>query len=218
MENKEELAQSATQESQALKVANWLTSVAVAGIGPLSSSEQLAQEYLIDKSYTDNDDRVDSLINWETTKNFTTGFITGLGGLLTLPITIPASLSASWVIQARMVAAIAKIYGHDLNEERTKTAILLVIIGQDIKELGKKVGIEFGKKFTYKAIEKLPGSVLIKINQMVGFRLITKAGEKGIINLTKMVPAIGGIIGGAFDAVTCRVSGKLAKEAFCPEE
>jgi len=205
---------SEAEESKALQVANWLTEKAVGGVGPLSSAEDLALEYLNDSNYEDNDKRVDSLINWETSKNFSSGFITGLGGFATLPVAIPASLGASWVLQARMAAAIARIYGHDLNEERVKTLILCVIIGQDIKEVCKQAGIKIGTKLTYVAIRKLPSEVLKRINQAVGFRLITKAGEKGIINLTKLVPVVGGVVGGTFDAVTCRITAKAAREAF----
>ena len=205
---------SEAEESKALQVANWLTEKAVGGVGPLSSAEDLALEYLNDSNYEDNDKRVDSLINWETSKNFSTGFVTGLGGFATLPVAIPASLGASWVLQARMAAAIAKIYGHDLNEERVKTLILCVIIGQDIKEVCKQAGIKIGTKLTYVAIRKLPGEVLKRINQAVGFRLLTKAGEKGIINLTKLVPVVGGVVGGTFDAVTGGITAKAAREAF----
>ena len=92
--------------------------------------------------------------------------------------------------------------------------ILCVIIGQDIKEVCKQAGIKIGTKLTYVAIRKLPGEVLKRINQAVGFRLLTKAGEKGIINLTKLVPVVGGVVGGTFDAVTCRITAKAAREAF----
>ena len=197
-----------------MKVANWLTSNAIAGFGPLSSAENLAQEYIIDQSYPDNDSRVDSMINWETAKNFSTGFLTGLGGLLTLPVAIPASLGASWLVQARLAAAIAIIYGHDPSEDRVKTAILLAIIGQDIKEVCKQVGIKITTKLSHKMIEKIPGKILIEINKKVGFRLIAKAGEKSVINLTKAVPFVGGVVGGTFDAVTCRACGKTAKKCF----
>ena len=37
---------SEAEESKALQVANWLTEKAVGGVGPLSSAEELALEYL----------------------------------------------------------------------------------------------------------------------------------------------------------------------------
>ena len=204
----------AEENSKALQLVQYLSEKAINGVGPLSSAESLAQEYLIDKSYKDDDARVKSLINWEISKNFTTGLITGLGGLITLPVTIPASLGASWIIQARMTAAIAKIYGHDITEDRVKTMILLTLVGQSIEEVVKVAGVDFGKKLTLAAINKLPGSVCKKINAWVGFRLLTKAGEKGVINLTKLVPVVGGIVGGLVDVASCKIIAKVAITNF----
>jgi len=63
-------------------------------------------------------------------------------------------------------------------------------------------------------IERIPGKLLVEINKKIGFRLLTKAGEKGFVNLAKMVPGIGGVIGGSFDASMCIAVGKIAKNAF----
>jgi hypothetical protein len=63
-------------------------------------------------------------------------------------------------------------------------------------------------------IEKVPGKVLIEINKRVGFRLLTTAGEKGAINLMRGVPLVGGVVGGTFDAVACRVVGGNARALF----
>jgi hypothetical protein len=109
---------------QADKLVTWLQNKAIDGVSPLSKPENLAKEYLIDQSYPDNDTRVEALINWETAKNFTSGFITGFGGLLTLPLSIPSAIGASWVIQARLAATIAVIYGHNIHDDRVKTLVL----------------------------------------------------------------------------------------------
>ena len=63
-------------------------------------------------------------------------------------------------------------------------------------------------------LKKVPGSVLTKINQKVGFRLVTKFGEKGVINLVKFVPLIGGIIGAGFDYFGTSAIAKAAKKVF----
>jgi uncharacterized protein (DUF697 family) len=203
-------------DSALVKVANWLTNAAVNGIGPLSSSTDLAQEYRIDKSYPDNDARVKSLIKWEAAKNFSTGFLTGLGGFVTLPVTIPAGMGAAWAVQARMVGAIAEIYGHSVNESRVQTMILLCLIGSDGAAILRQCGVKLGRKVSEKLIDKIPGKILIEINKMVGFRLITKSGTKGVINLTKCVPIVGGVVSGTVDAVSCRVVGKYAIKMFKP--
>lgn len=201
-------------ENKATELINWITDKAVEGLPPLCSAENLALEYLIDQSYPDDEERIESLINWETTKNFTSGFITGLGGILTIPVSVPASLGASWVIQARMAAAIAKIAGHDIKSDRVKTFVLLTLLGDACKDVLKDVGLKVGQGLAKAALKNVPGRMLIEINKRVGFRLLTKAGEKGAINLVKMIPIAGGFIGGAFDAGSCRIVGKQAKNIF----
>lgn len=202
--------------SAATKLAKWITKRGVDGVPPLSSANDLALEYTIDQGYENNDERVDSLINWETSKNFTSGFITGLGGVVTLPISIPSAFGASWIIQARMAGAIAQIYGHNLSEDKVRTLILLSLVGDAAKEVLKTAGIKFGTKLTNASIAGISGKTLIEINKRIGFRLITKAGETGVVNLTKFVPVVGGLIGGTFDAVSCRAVGRVAKDLFRP--
>lgn len=201
-------------ENAAIQLINWITERAIDGIPPLCSAENLALEYQIDTSYPDTEERIESLINWETSKNFTSGFITGLGGIITIPVSVPASMGASWVIQARMAAAIAKLAGHDIKSDRVKTFVLLTLVGDACKDVLKDVGIKVGQGFAKAALKNVPGKVLIEINKKVGFRLLTKAGEKGAVNLVKMIPLAGGFIGGAFDAAACRVVGKQAKNLF----
>ncbi len=204
-------------ESAVLQIVNTVIDKAIEGIGPLASAETLAGEYLHDRTYSGNSHRIDSLINWETSKNFTSGFLTSLGGLITLPLNISGALGASWVIQARMAAAIAVINGHSIYEDRVRTLVLLSLVGDSLKEIVKTAGVQIGNKLTEQVLRQIPGRVLIEINKMVGFRLVTKAGEKGIVNLLKIVPLLGGIVGGACDASTCIAVGKTASSLFLPD-
>ena len=214
--NEEQVALATEDQDKASQLVDWIQTQALGGIRPLSSSHDLAQEYRIDPSYADDDARVRALIRWEMTKNFTSGFLTGLGGLITLPIAIPAALGASWLIIARMTAAIAEIYGHDTREDRVRTMILLSIVGDSVEEVLKRAGIQMGRNLTRRAISQISGKTLIEINKRIGFRLVTKAGERGVVNLTKAVPVVGGFVGGSFDAVYCRQAGRVAMKLFRP--
>lgn len=215
-ENRERVGLVVEDPSRASQVLEWLQARAFEGVGPLSSPADLAEEYRIDQSYSDDDVRVRALIKWETAKNFTSGSLTGLGGLITLPIAVPADVGASWLILARMVAAIAAIYGHDLRDDRVRTMVLLAIVGSGVNEVMKRAGIQVGRKLTEGAINQIAGKALIEINRRVGFRLVTKAGERGAVNLMKAVPLVGGVVGGAFNAVTCRQVGRVAMKLFRP--
>lgn len=80
----------AAPESRALELFQTVMSVGIDGQGPLKSSRDLGEEYLSDPRYESHEHRIDALVKWETTKNFTTGFATGLGGIATLPVAVPA--------------------------------------------------------------------------------------------------------------------------------
>ena len=202
--------------AQATRLTSFLLERGLGGVPPLSSAYDLADEYLIDHGYEDHDQRADALVNWETTKNFTTGFITGLAGVISLPLSIPSALAASWLLQARMAGAIARIYGHDLQADRVRTMILLSLAGDVAKEAMKGTGIPLGNKLTERAVHQVPGRALVEINKRIGVRLLTKAGERSFVNLSKAVPLLGGVVGGSFDAIVCRAVGRTAKSLFRP--
>ena len=156
----------------------WILDKAVQGIGPLPSASDLADEYRR-KTYANDAERVQALIRWAVAKNVATGFVSGLGGALTLPVTIPGSLAASLAIQAPMVGAIAEIYGHDSKDDPVRTAMLLCMLGNAMEDVVRQAGVVVGGKVAIKMLKKIPGKALIEINKRVGFRLLTKFGTKG---------------------------------------
>ncbi len=200
------------QSSKALELVHGILNESINGNKLLPGASTVAEQYA--NSYANAEDAVDGLIRWQSGWNFTSGFVTGLGGLITLPVTIPLALAASWVIQSRMVATIAALYGHSLHDERVRMAVLMTIAGDSAKEIVKEAGITVGKKMTQVAIERIPGQMIKEINKRIGFRMMTKAGERGAINLAKAVPVLGGVIGGAIDGGMCVVVGNAAKYTF----
>lgn len=186
----------------------------VNGVPGQKSIEELANDYL---SKYDKETAITKLINYQTTKAAVSGFVTGFGGVITLPITIPANVASVLVFQMRMIAVIAKIRGYDLKSDQVQTFVYATLTGSSFADIVKKSGILVGNKLLFGVIKKIPGKVLTKINQKVGFRLITKFGTKGIINLGKSVPVAGALVGGTFDTITTRSIGKLAKKTFSDE-
>ncbi len=184
----------------------------VEGIKRFDSASKLAENYM--KNCEDPMESAKSLIRWQNTKAGTSGFITGLGGILLMPISIPANLASVLFLQIRMIAAIAYIGNHDLNDDKIKSLIYLCLAGNGAKDIMKDVGIVFGKKLTINAIKKISGKTITAINQKVGFRLLVKFGEKGVINLGKSVPLIGGIIGASFDILSTNAIGNIAIRTF----
>ena len=204
-----------TEKNIILKAANWaydraLTGVSTAGV---ESAEELADSYLNQGGTLDS--QVDSLIRWQVTKAASAGFVTGLGGFIAMPITLPANLTSVMFIQLRMIAAIAKMGGLDPHDDKVRALAFACLAGNStITEAMKQVGVQVGKKLTQAAIERISAEFLKKINQAIGFRLITKFGQTGAVNLGKAIPLIGGLIGGTFDGVSTNLVGNVSKKAF----
>lgn len=191
----------------------WAYDKAVNGNVPgLDNAQEMALSYLAQNGSPV--DQANSLIRWQNTKAGTSGFVTGLGGAFTLPVTIPANITSVLYIQIRMIAAIAHMGGYDLRNDQVKTMVYACLCGNAASEVLKAAGVKIGTKLTEQAIRNISGAVLTKINQAVGFRLLTKFGSKGAINLVKLVPVAGGVIGGVFDSITTNIIGNVARETF----
>jgi hypothetical protein len=78
----------------------------------------------------------------------------------------------------------------------------------------KDVGVNVGMKVAQQTVQRVPGAFLMAINKAVGFRLLTKAGTTGVINLSKIIPFIGGLVSGAYDAATTKGIGEAARAIF----
>ena len=199
-------------ENKIMDVLNWSYHKAVQGVAGLDSAYDLADDYL--KQHGSLHDQANSLIRWQNTKAGTSGFLTGLGGIITLPVAIPANVASVMYVQIRMIAAIAHMGGYNLNDDRVKSLVFICLTGNAAKDILKDVGIVVGKKLAENAIKNISGKTIVAINKKVGFRLLTKFGEKGVINLGKAIPLLGGVVGATFDSVSTNTVGNIARDTF----
>src|SRR5271165_4272872 len=82
----------------------WIYDRAVTGAPALDSASDLATSYR--RRFLSDEDAVDALIKWQMAKAGTAGFVTNFGGVMSLPLTLPANLASVTYIQLRMIAAI----------------------------------------------------------------------------------------------------------------
>ncbi|WP_114191638.1 EcsC family protein [Edaphovirga cremea] len=194
------------------KALDWAYDKAVNGVTGLDSAQEIAESYM--KKGGSQVDCVNALIRWQNTKAGTSGFVTGLGGVITLPVALPVNITSVMYIQIRMIAAIAHIGGYDLKDDNVRSFVYLCLCGNAAKDVLKEAGIKIGMQFTRSAIRNVSSEIIKSINKAVGFRLLTKFGQKGSINLVKLVPLAGGIVGGAFDGISTNIIGNIARETF----
>lgn len=189
-----------------------ILTIGVDGIGPLDSARKIADEHL--SAHGDVETAIDRLVRTHQRIVGASGFASGLGGWVTLPVAIPADVSVLYIQQGRLAAAIAHLRGYDIDSDEVRSIILLTLLGSAGSGVATKFGIELGNKMAAQALNKVPGKVFIGINKAVGFRLVTKAGTKGLVNMTKVVPLAGGIAGAGINVSSTAVVAKYARSNF----
>lgn len=155
-----------------------------------------------------------AMLKNQVRKCTTSGFVTGFGGFLTMPVTIPANLASVLYLQMRMIACTALLAGYDLHSDEVQTFVYACLAGVSVNGVVKQFGVKFGQKMAQVGIKKIPVAVIRKINNKLGFRFITKFGEKGLINLGKMIPVVGAGINGGFDYIETKAIAYRAYKMF----
>lgn len=176
------------------------------------SVEDLANDYL--KKHKTTENACKAMLRNQIAKCTTSGVVTGFGGFITMPVAIPANVGSVIYVQMRMIACVAYMADYELNSDQTQTFVYACLAGVAVNGLLKQAGIKFGVKFANNLIKKVPGKVLTKINQKVGFRFITKFGTKGIVNLGKLLPGVGALVGGGLDLVETKIIANRAYKWF----
>lgn len=195
------------------KILDTLYEKSLEGINSVNKPVTIMMDEYLDR-YGLKELAIDKFIEKQVLKCSTSGFITGFGGLITLPISVPANISSVLYVQIRMISAIAYACGYDLHNDEVQTYVYACLAGVSLNTLAKQFGVKFGNKLATKLVEKIPGTALTKINQRVRFRLFTKFGEKGLINLGKCVPVVGAGINAGLDYSETKIIANRAKKWF----
>ena len=146
------------------------------GFGGFETATELSQSYI---NYPGTlRQKANALIRRQNIKSGSSGFITGLGGFMTLPIAIPVNLASVLFIQIRMILALAHMGGYDLRDDRVKTLVYACLAGNVAKDILQETGILMGTKLTTNLIFHISEQSLLSINKKVGFQLLAKTGGK----------------------------------------
>jgi len=198
----------------AQQVFNAVVDRGVEGLPPLVSSWELAVKYLSDRSLPSNDLRVEALIRREARKNAFSTAVTNLGGVMTLPVAIPANIYASFAYQARLAAAVALIYGHDIRSHQVRVMVGLSLAGRKAVEVLKSLGVRFTVMLLERSAAQLSEKVLADIGAAVGLRILAQGSEQAAGLILKTIPVASAVVCGAIDWNYCRAVGKVSREIF----
>lgn len=189
----------------------------VDGVGPLTGSVAYAEARSGAGTDRNPEQAIRRVVRESVAASGAQGFVTGVGGFATLPVTMPANMAGSLIINARMVGTIAYLRGYPLSDPHTQAMITLVAAGSSAQSAISAFGVRVGQQAAMQAIRRLPMSVVHQVNKRAGFYLVAKYGtQRSAISLAKAVPAVGGLFGGGVDAALTASIAKAAKAVFPP--
>lgn len=185
--------------------------VAIDGYGRLPGAKTAAAKHL-QRHGGSVDDAIESIISSHVRLASAQGFVTNLGGVAAMAVSIPANLTGVAVVQVRMVAAVAHLRGYDVNDTRVRTALVMCLLGAD--EVAKRIS-DGSLPTSPMAVATAPvfdAALDHQVAEAVVADLAGRIGGKNIaLAVTRRVPLLGGGIGAVMDGVATREIGAYAK-------
>lgn len=185
----------------------------IGGAGPFLSATTVADDALADAE-GDVEVAVRRVIGSHVRLAAGSGLLTSLGGAATILVTAPAGVTGVYLVCTRLTAAVAHLRGHDLASPIVRTGILLCLLGADGTELAERTGIDRTNVSLLGGLRRLPPEVRDQLDRRVGYRLASRFGRRGVLNVTKLIPVVAGPIGAGSDAMTARTAATYADVAF----
>lgn len=186
---------------------------AVDGLGPLKGAAAAADAKL-EKHHGDRARAIGDVVDSHVSLAGAQGFLTNIGGMVTMTVTIPANVSGLALVQAHMVGGIAHLRGYDLSDPRVRNAVLACMLGSDsVAALIKAKKLPSSPM----AIATAPAYDPVldqRIATQVAAELVERvAGKRTMAAIGRKVPVFGGGIGLVSDGLaTFQVGRYAAKE------
>jgi uncharacterized protein (DUF697 family) len=188
--------------------------LAIDGYQRFPGAEQLADSKLA-KCGGDPQLAIDAVIDQHIRLAGVQGFATGLGGLITLPVSLPANLTGIAIVQARMVAAIAHLRGYDLDDPRVRTAVITCLLGEDgVTDRLKKASLVSSPLAIATAPVFDPELDRQVAGEVVGELIARISGKKMALTVTRRVPLLGGAVGAGVDGWSTFRVGQFADKSL----
>lgn len=183
---------------------------AIDGVGPLPSAAAAADAKLVDAA-GDVEQAITRLVRRHVLWAGAQGFVTNLGGLVAVPIAVPANIIGVTLVQCHLIAGIAHLRGYNLADPAVRNAILVCMLGEDSARALMRQG-------------KLPKTILEladaathdpeldeRVSKEVTTDLIARTAGRRIATLVgRRIPLLGGLVGAGADGLMTYQLGAFA--------
>jgi len=186
--------------------------IAINGRGPFNGAVEMANRQRVAHS-NNAGPAVDTLIEQHVRLAGGQGFVTGLGGIATMVVTLPANVTGLTIVQARLVAAIAHLHGYDLASLKVRTAVAAVLLGPDGVQDQISKGRLPSRPLAIATAPVFDGPLADTVLNMVGAALTARLGGKHLgASFARKIPLLGGGIGMVADGYSTYTIGRYAAE------
>lgn len=145
------------------------------------------------------------------------GFVTGLGGFVTLPILLPTNVLEFYVQATRMVGAIAAVRGYDLDDEEVRVRVLAALVGEESGDVLKSVGLGPVAGAAARGVAgRLPKNPQSEVVGAIGARLVRRFGLRSTRLFGKAIPGLGAVLGALSDRSQLNRIATAAQQSFPP--
>lgn len=184
---------------------------AIEGAGPIKGAAAAADAKLAAAS-GNVEDAIGDLIDTHVRMAGVQGFVTNIGGLVTLALSIPANVTGLTLLQCHLVAGIAHLRGYDLADPRVRNAVLACLLGEEtVREL-----------LTHQRLPSSPMAMATspvhdpeldrRIASEVTTEMVAKiGGRRAALVVGRRLPVIGGGVGAVTDGLSTWQIGRYAR-------
>ena len=195
----------------------WISRGVSRGLPMLHSSEVLASTWRAREELGDLEARLARMVRHETRKTFGVGVVMGLGASVAAPVGVPTAVATAWLMQARLVGAIASLRGFDLHEPAVQADVLQCLVGAVAPEGLRQVTVSAGEWAAKKVAGRIGKGALKQVQARLGARLLAGASSRGLLTAGRVVPVLGAVVGGGVDWIGTRRVARRALLTFAPQ-
>jgi len=189
---------------------------AIRGAGPLPPASVAADKQLAEQ-HGNVERAIHEVIENHVRYAGAQGFLTNLGGLVTAAVTIPTNITGLALIECRMIAGIAHLRGYDLDDPRTRNAILVCLLGEEnVATLVKKKKLPAPPMALATAPVHDPSLDRIISSEVAAAIISRVAGKRLAVTVGRRVPVVGGLVGAGADGFATWKVGRYADRELLP--
>lgn len=182
------------------------------GLPGLGTPMELAAD--VRKSGGSVEEQADRLVRRHIALSASAGFLSGLGGWLTLPVVLPANLAGVAALQLHMAASVAALAGHDPRQGGIRERVFGCLVGASPADPARDAEQETLDRFGLKLAER---GLNLVVSSTIG---AAKWGAKKVVTgrlqrrVLRGIPLVGGFIGAASDGYVTTKVAQAAREEF----